>query len=161
MKRMMTCLWFDTKAEEAAKFYVKIFKKSKVTRVDHYPRHAMRPAGMVMTVEFTLNGQRFMGLNGGPQYKFTPAISLVVDCKNQKEVDHYWKRLLAGGGKPVACGWITDKFGVSWQIVPEQLYTLTRSKDKAKAARVFAAMMKMRKIIVKDLEAAAKAPRKA
>ncbi len=157
MKKITTCLWFDTQAEQAAKFYVKIFKNSKITRVNKYPAGSPYKAGSVMTVEFKLNGQSYVGLNGGPHFKFTPAISLWVDCKDQKEVDFFYKKLTADGGQPSQCGWVTDKFGLSWQVVPDQLIKLTTGKDKAKAARVFGAMMKMQKIIIADLEAAAKA----
>jgi predicted 3-demethylubiquinone-9 3-methyltransferase (glyoxalase superfamily) len=157
MKKLTTCLWFDTEAEAAAKFYVKVFKNSKIEKLARYPADTHgKKAGEVMTVYFTLDGNRFLGLNGGPLFKLSEAVSFVIDCKTQKEVDYYWKKLTAGGGKPSACGWLTDKFGVSWQVTPVQLVKLTTSKDKAQNARVMDAMMKMGKIVIKDLEKAAK-----
>jgi predicted 3-demethylubiquinone-9 3-methyltransferase (glyoxalase superfamily) len=148
-------LWFDTQAEEAVKFYTSIFKNSKIGKTARYPEGSPGPAGQVMTVEFELDGQRFTALNGGPHFKFTEAISFVVDCADQKEVDYYWDKLLAGG-QPSQCGWLKDKFGLSWQIVPRQLGELFATKDAAKAKRVMDAMLKMVKLDVKTLEQAAK-----
>ena len=149
-------LWFDTQAEDAAKHYVSIFKNSKINSVTRYPEGSPYPAGTVMTVGFELDGQKYTALNGGPHFKFDPAISFVIDCKDQEEVDYYWERLLSGGGVESQCGWLSDKFGLSWQIVPRQLIELTTSPDREKANRVFAAMMKMVKIDVAELERAAK-----
>lgn len=157
MQKITPFLWFDTQALEAAKFYVSVFKKSsKILRVSRYGEGAPGPKGSVMVVEFQLEGQRFQALNGGPHFKFSPAFSFFVSCKTQKEVDGYWKKLLAGGGEPSRCGWLTDKFGLSWQIVPEVLGTLMASKDAAKATRVMTAMLTMVKLDVGALEAAAK-----
>ena len=152
-------LWFDDKAEEAANFYTSIFKNSKIGKTTRYDEEAGeatgRPAGSVMTVEFELEGQQFVGLNGGPMFKFTEAISFVVNCETQEEVDYYWERLSAGG-KEVQCGWLKDKFGLSWQIVPTVLGELLSDKDAAKAQRVMTAMLKMVKLDIKKLKQAAK-----
>jgi len=156
MQKIVPFLWFDNQAEEAAKFYVSVFKKgSKVLEVSRYGDAGPGPKGSVMVVEFQLEGQRFQALNGGPQFKFSPAFSFVVRCKTQKEVDNYWTKLTAGGGAPSQCGWLTDKFGLSWQIVPEALGKLYASKDKAKVSRVMTAMLKMSKLDIRQLEAAA------
>jgi predicted 3-demethylubiquinone-9 3-methyltransferase (glyoxalase superfamily) len=158
MPRITSCLWFDDQAEDAANFYVSIFPNSKVTAVERYPMdtsEAGKKAGEVMTVTFELDGMPYMGLNGGPIFKFDEAISFVIDCDGQAEVDRYWDALLAGGGQESVCGWLKDKFGLSWQVVPRQLIELTTGPDKEKAARVFAAMMKMVKLDVAKLQAAA------
>ena len=159
MQTITPFLWFDTQAEEAAKFYVSIFKKSKLGKIARYDANSAkatgRKPGSVMTVEFTLDGQKFIALNGGPVFKFNESISFVVNCTTQAEVDRYWKKLSAGG-KEVQCGWLTDKFGVSWQIVPTILGELVAGKDSAKAARVMGAMMKMAKLDIKKLKQAAK-----
>jgi two-component system sensor histidine kinase QseC len=156
MQKVTTCLWFDDNGLDAARFYTSIFKKkSKVGKVTHYGPEVPAKKGSVLTVNFTLNGQEFMCLNGGPEYKFSPAISLSVDCKNQKEVDYYWNRLLKGG-KPVQCGWLTDKFGLSWQIVPSVLPKLLQDKHPARRTRVMNAMMQMVKLDVAALKKAAK-----
>jgi predicted 3-demethylubiquinone-9 3-methyltransferase (glyoxalase superfamily) len=161
MQKITPFLWFDSQAEEAAKFYVSVFKnKSKIVMVSRYGEAGPGPKGSVMVVEFQLEGRRYHALNGGPLFKFSPAFSFVVSCKMQKEVDRYWNKLLAGGGKPSQCGWLTDRFGFSWQIVPEILGKLQASKDKAKSTRVMAAMMKMVKLDIKGLEAAAAAPKR-
>lgn len=157
MPRITSCLWFDDQAEDAANFYVSIFPNSKVTAVERYPMdtsEAGKKAGEVMTVTFELDGMPYMGLNGGPVFKFDEAISFVIDCDGQAEVDRYWDALLAGGGQESVCGWLKDRFGLSWQVVPRQLIELTTGPDKAKAARVFAAMMKMVKLDVARLQAA-------
>lgn len=143
VKRITPFLWFDGQAEEAARFYCAIFKKSKI--------HSVSP----MSVTFELDGQRFHALNGGPLYEFTPAVSFFISCKDQKEVDYYWNRLLKGG-KPSRCGWLVDRFGLSWQVVPEALGECLGSKDRAGAARTMEAMMKMVKLDVKKLKAAYK-----
>jgi predicted 3-demethylubiquinone-9 3-methyltransferase (glyoxalase superfamily) len=144
-------LWFDTEAKEAAEFYTSVIPDSRITNVTTRPD---RPEGTVMTVEFELDGQRFIALNGGPQYSFTEAFSLSIDCKTQDEVDTYWAAL-AEGGEEGPCGWLKDRFGLSWQVVPEALPRLLTDPDREKAERVFAAMMKMTKIEVVELERAA------
>ena len=148
-------LWFDHQAEEAAKFYTSIFKNSKIKEIARYTKVGPGPEGSVMTVEFTLNGQDFVALNGGPNFKFTEAISLVVNCETQAEVDRYWKKLSAGG-KEVACGWLKDKYGLFWQITPTMLTKLIADKDLDKVNRVMTAMMNMVKLDIKKLKAAAK-----
>jgi predicted 3-demethylubiquinone-9 3-methyltransferase (glyoxalase superfamily) len=149
MNKITPFLWFNTEAEEAMNFYCSIFKNSKAGTV----RRA-GPGGPVMSVTFTLEGQEFLGLNGGPHYQFTPAISMYVDCKDQSEVDELWNKLLSGGGKEDRCGWLKDKFGLSWQIIPKALPELMGDKDPAKAKRVVDAMMKMQKIDVAALKKA-------
>lgn len=153
MQKITPCLWFDTQAEEAARFYTSIFKRSKIGAISRYGEGMPKPKGSVLTVSFTLEGQSFLALNGGPQYQFTPAISLSVDCRTQKEVDTLWKKLTAGG-QPGPCAWLTDKFGVSWQIVPSVLVKLMQDKDPVKAKRVMAAMMQMGKIDIAALRRA-------
>ena len=157
MKKFTTCLWFDGQAEEAAKFYTKIFKNSKICAVSRYSEEAARasgrPKGSAMTVNFTLNGQQFMGLNGGPMFKFTEAISFIVSCASQKELDYYWATLSAGG-QEVQCGWLKDKFGVSWQIVPAVLSKLMTGKDSKRSGRVMQALLQMKKLDIKTLKQA-------
>ncbi len=157
MQRITPFLWFDTQAEEAVNFYVSIFKNSRIGSIAHYEEEAAkasgRPKGSVMTVAFELDGQEFIALNGGPLFKFTEAISLVVNCETQEEVDHFWKRLTAGG-QEVQCGWLKDRFGVSWQIVPTVLGEMLQDKDPGKSRRVMAAMLKMKKINVEALKKA-------
>lgn len=150
-------LWYDKEAEDAAKFYVSIFKNAKINQVARYPEGSPYEAGTVMTVAFELDGQHLTAINGGPHFKFDEAISFTVECDGQDEVDYYWERLLAGGGEESQCGWLKDRYGLSWQITPTQLIALTTSSDKAQNNRVFAAMMKMRKIDIAELERAAKA----
>ena len=158
MQKITPCLWFDDKGEEAANFYVSIFNNSKVGRIAHYGEAGAevsgRPKGTVMTVEFQIEGQEFLALNGGPIFKFTEAISFVVNCKTQAEVDRFWKKLSAGG-KEVQCGWLRDKYGLSWQIVPTVLGELFSDKDAAKSLRVMQAMLKMVKLDIKKLNQAA------
>jgi predicted 3-demethylubiquinone-9 3-methyltransferase (glyoxalase superfamily) len=154
MQPIAPMLWFDSQAEEAADFYVSVFPDSKITSVQRYGEAGPGPAGTAMVVAFTLRGQEFSALNGGPIYQFTPAISFVVDCITQDDVDHYWDGLLAGGGEPVQCGWLTDRFGVSWQVVPRRLAELIGDPDPEKAKRVTAAMLKMIKLDIAGLEAA-------
>ncbi len=157
MDRISTCLWFDTQALEAAKFYVSVFKKgSKIDRIARYTPGSRRPAGEVLLVEFTLAGRRFQALNGGPEFPFTEAVSLSVRCRTQKEIDYYWKALTAGGGKSVQCGWLKDKYGLSWQIYPEFVSKVLSGKDKAKATRVMGEVMRMVKPDLKAIEKAAK-----
>ena len=155
MQKITPFLWFDHKAEAAAKFYTSIFENSKIRKITRYTKVGPGPEGSVMTVEFTLNGQVFVALNGGPSFKFTEAISLVVNCETQAEVDRYWKKLTAGGGKAVACGWLKDKYGLFWQITPTMLMRLIADKDPNKVNRVMTAMMKMVKLDIKKLKAAA------
>jgi predicted 3-demethylubiquinone-9 3-methyltransferase (glyoxalase superfamily) len=154
MQTIMPCLWFDAQALEAARFYTSIFPRSKVLDVTRYTDAGPGAAGSVVTVRFKLDGQDFVALNGGPGHPFTQAISLSVSCKTQKEVDALWKKLTKGG-KPVACGWLTDRYGLSWQIVPDALPKLLASKDAAKASRVMRAMFGMQKLDVAMLERAA------
>ncbi len=155
MENITPFLWFDTNAEEAVNFYTSIFKNSKIGNVSRYGDAGPGPKGSVIVMNFSLNGQEFMALNGGPVYKFTEAISFVVNCENQEEVDHYWDKL-SKGGKEIQCGWLKDKFGLSWQIVPTALGKLMADKDQQKANKVMMAMLKMTKIIIKDLEEAYK-----
>ena len=155
MMRIRPFLWFDNQAEEAARFYTSIFKNSKIGTITRYGDAAAgaagRPKGSVMTVTFQLNGQEFMGLNGGPHFKFTEAISLMVSCENQKEIDDFWERLSEGGeGGP--CGWLKDKYGLSWQVVPAALDEWM--KDASAAERVMAAVLKMKKLDIKTLKEA-------
>jgi predicted 3-demethylubiquinone-9 3-methyltransferase (glyoxalase superfamily) len=156
MQKITPFLWFDTQAEEAAKFYVSLFPKSKILKTARYGDAGPGPKGSVMTVEFELAGQRMIALNGGPHFKFTEAISLSVDCKDQKEVDRYWTKLSQGGEQSM-CGWLKDRYGLSWQINPSILGKLLSDKDAKKAKRVMEAMLKMRKIDIAALKAAAEA----
>lgn len=150
-------LWFDTEAEEAAEFYTSIFPDSRITEVTRYGEAGPRPEGMVMTVAFELHGREFYALNGGSNYKIEgPAISLMVDCESQEEVDRYWRRL-ADGGQEIACGWVSDRYGLSWQIVPRRLRELLADPDPGRAQRAMAAMLQMTKIEVDELERAAAA----
>ena len=149
-----TCLWFDGQAEEAAHFYVSVFKNSSIGRVSHYTEGAMQPAGTVLTVEFTVNGHRFVALNGGPQFKFTEAISFQMFCQNQEEIDYYWAKLTEGGGEPGPCGWLKDRYGVSWQVIPELLDEMISDPDTAKSARAMQAMLSMGKLDIAALEKA-------
>lgn len=158
MQKITPMLWFDTEAEEAARFYTSIFDDSKIENITRYGDAAAeasgRPKGSVMTVEFEIEGQKFVGLNGGPQFKFSEAISFVVNCKDQKEVDTLWEKLTAGGGEPSVCGWLKDRFGLSWQIVPAKFWELMEG-DPKKGERVMAALMQMTKIDLATLEKAA------
>ena len=155
MQRITPFLWFENQAEEAAKFYTSIFKNSKITDVSRYGDAGPGPKGSVMTVGFELDGQQFTALNGGPVFKFTEAVSFVVHCETQEEVNHYWSRLTAGG-KEVQCGWLKDRYGLSWQVVPNALIRLMTDPDPAKAQRVAKAMMQMVKLDIGKLEAAAR-----
>ncbi|WP_326573593.1 VOC family protein [Streptomyces sp. NBC_00481] len=148
-----TCLWFDGQAEEAAAHYVSVFKNSRLGRVTHYGEGAPRPAGSVLTVEFVANGQQFVALNGGPEFKFTEAISFQILCDDQDEIDYYWKSLTEGG-EPGPCGWLKDRFGVSWQVVPTALIEMISDSDPRKASRATAAMMSMGKLDVAALQKA-------
>ena len=155
------CLWFDDQAEEAARFYVSVFKKAKIRSVNRYPAVGQeihgRPAGSVMTVDFVLNGLPFTALNGGPLFKFNEAMSLQVLCRTQAEIDYYWEKLGAGGDERAqACGWLKDKFGVSWQVAPLGVVKLFRDPKTRPAERAFAAMMKMKKLDIAELKKARK-----
>ena len=154
MQKITPFLWFDNQAEEAVKFYTSIFKNSKVGTIARYGESGPGPAGSVMTAAFELEGQPFVALNGGPIFKFTEAVSFVVNCESQDEVDYYWDNLLKGG-TPSQCGWLKDQFGLSWQIVPTALSKLLSSKDPQKSRRVMEAMLKMVKLDIKTLEEAA------
>jgi predicted 3-demethylubiquinone-9 3-methyltransferase (glyoxalase superfamily) len=154
MPKITTFLAFDDRAEEAAKFYVSIFKNSKIVKTVRYGDAGPGPKGGVMTVVFQLDGQEFVGLNGGPHFKFTDAISLSVDCKTQKEVDEYSEKLASGGGQQGPCGWVTDKFGLSWQVNPSILGEMLGDSDPAKAKRVMEAMLGMKKIDIEGLKTA-------
>ena len=156
MQQVTPFLWFDNNAEVAVQFYTSIFKNSSIGKIARYTSEGAKasgqPEGSAMTVPFTLNGQNFTAINGGPIFKFTEAISFVVNCENQEEVDHFWNKLTEGG-QEVQCGWLKDKYGLSWQVVPKQLGELM--SDPAKAGKVMGEMLKMKKIIIKDLEASA------
>ena len=157
MQKITPCLWFDTEGEEAAQFYTSIFPNSRIVEVTRYGSAGPRAEGSVMTVSFELDGQRYIALNGGPDFKFNEAISLEVECESQEEVDSFWSALTADGGEEGPCGWLKDKYGVSWQIVPRVLTELISDPDQEKAQRVMAAMLKMRKIEIAELEQAAAA----
>jgi predicted 3-demethylubiquinone-9 3-methyltransferase (glyoxalase superfamily) len=154
MQKITPFLWFDNNAEEAVKFYTSVFKNSKIGKITRYSEGGPLPAGTYMTGTFQIEGQEFVALNGGPVFKFTEAISFVVNCETQKEVDTYWKKLTADGGQEVQCGWLKDKFGLSWQIVPGILIKLLADKDREKAGRVMDAMLKMKKIDIPRLKQA-------
>ena len=154
MKPITPCLWFDEEAEEAAAFYTSIFPNSRVLGVSRYSEAGPKPAGTVMTVDFELNGQPFVALNGGPEFTFNEALSFQVHCKDQAEVDDYWKRL-TDGGEEITCGWLKDKFGLAWQIVPDRLLELVTSSDPATAERAARAMFEMKKIDIAAVEKAA------
>jgi predicted 3-demethylubiquinone-9 3-methyltransferase (glyoxalase superfamily) len=156
MQKLAPCLWFDTEGEEAATFYTSVFPNSKILELTHYGSAGPRAEGMVMTVTFELDGQRFIALNGGADFAFNEAISFEVSCKSQEEVDAFWSKL-SEGGEEGPCGWLKDRFGVSWQIVPMRLEELLKDPDKEKAQRVMAAMLKMKKIEIDALERAAAA----
>jgi predicted 3-demethylubiquinone-9 3-methyltransferase (glyoxalase superfamily) len=155
MQKVSPFLWFDSNAEEASNFYVSIFKNSKVLKVSRYGEGGPGPAGSVMIVNFQIEGQEFIALNGGPHFKFTEAISFSINCETQEEVDYYWNRLIAGGGQESQCGWLKDKFGLSWQVVPTILGELLADKDAKKGQRVMQAMLKMKKIDIPELKRAA------
>jgi len=154
MSKLTACLWFDTQGEEAARFYTSLFPNSRITSVSHYGEAGPRDAGTVMTVEFELDGQPFVALNGGPEFTFSEAISYQVSCETQEEVDRYWAAL-SEGGEEGPCGWLKDRFGLSWQIVPTALPRLLQDPDREKAQRVMAAMLQMKKIEIDELELAA------
>lgn len=149
-----TCLWFDDRAEEAAHYYVSVFKNSGIDRVTRCGEAGPRPAGSVLTVEFTANGQKFVALNGGPEFTFTEAVSFQILCEDQQEVDFYWNRLTEDGGEPGPCGWLKDRFGLSWQVVPARLPDMIADPDPGKSSRATAAMMAMGRLDLAELERA-------
>jgi len=157
VQKITAFLWFDDQAEEAAKFYTSIFKNSKIGRILRYGEEAAkvsesgRPVGSVLTIEFELEGQKFVALNGGPQFKFNESVSFVVNCKTQEEVDYLWDKLTADSGQESQCGWLKDKFGVSWQVTPTVLIDMLHDKDAEKSERVMKAMLQMKKIDIKTL----------
>jgi predicted 3-demethylubiquinone-9 3-methyltransferase (glyoxalase superfamily) len=153
-QKIVPNLWFDTEAEEAAEFYISIFKDGRIVNVTHYTENAPREAGMVMTVEFELLGQRFVGINGGPEFKFDEAVSFQISCKDQDEVDYFWEKL-TDGGREGQCGWLTDKYGLSWQVTPEGMEEVFADADPERAKRAMEAMLKMKKLDVEGLRAAA------
>jgi predicted 3-demethylubiquinone-9 3-methyltransferase (glyoxalase superfamily) len=159
IQKIEICLWFDTQAEEAAKFYTSVFKNSKIIAMSHYGEEGhdihKKSAGTVLTVEFEIEGQKFTTLNGGPDFKFNDAVSLIVNCNTQEEIDYYWDKLTPGGD-PAAqvCGWLKDKYGVSWQVVPVALTEMTRDPHTEKTERVMKAMLKMKKLDMNELERA-------
>ena len=157
MQKVTTFLWFDTQAEEAANFYVSLFKNSKIKGVSRYPAEGEeatgKPAGSVMTVKFELDGQEFVALNGGPHFKFNEAVSLVVNCETQEEIDEFWAKLTEGGEEG-PCGWLKDRYGLSWQIDPPVLEEMLQDKDRERAGRVMKAMLQMKKIDIPTLERA-------
>ena len=154
MQKITPCLWFDTQAEDAANFYTSVFKNSRILKISHYGQAGPREAGLVMTVEFELDGQEYVALNGGPDFTFNEALSLQINCESQDEVDYFWERL-GEGGEFGPCGWLKDRYGVSWQVVPTVLNELLSDPDPAKGQRVMAAMLQMGKIDVAALRAAA------
>jgi predicted 3-demethylubiquinone-9 3-methyltransferase (glyoxalase superfamily) len=157
MDKITPCLWFDGKAEEAARFYTSLFPNSRIDSIDRSAADSPSgPKGMVITVNFTLDGRSFMGLNGGPEFTFSEAISLSIDCADQAEVDRYWAALTADGGEESVCGWLKDKYGLSWQVVPRRLIEITTGPDREAAQRAFEAMLGMVKIDVAEIERAAR-----
>lgn len=147
-------LWFDTEAEDAARFYIEVFKDGRIVHVAHYNEAGPREAGMVMVVEWEVNGQRFVGINGGPDFKFSEAVSFQINCEDQDEIDYFWERL-SDGGEEGPCGWLKDRFGLSWQVVPTGMDELFSDPDTSRATRAMAAMLKMGKIDIAALQAAA------
>lgn len=154
-QKITPCLWFNNNIEEAVNFYISVFRNSRILSMSHYGPDMPMPEGTVLTIEFELDGQRFTALNGGPEFKFNEAISLMVACDTQAEIDEFWKKLTADGGKEVQCSWLKDKYGLSWQIVPAILPDLISSGDQARTNRVMAAVMKMVKLDIETLKRAA------
>lgn len=154
-QKISTFLWFDNNAEEAVKFYCSVFKNSRILNTTHYGEAGPGAKGSVMTIEFDLDGERFTALNGGPTFKFTEAISLVVHCETQKEVDYFWEKLSSEGGQTIECGWLKDRFGLAWQIVPNIVMEVFQEGDSKKTDRMMKAVMTMKKLIVDDLKIAA------
>src|SRR5437879_13884815 len=154
MQKITPFLWFDNQAEEAANFYVSVFKNSKVLSVVRYADTGPGPKGSVMVAEFELQGQKFVGLNGGPLFKFTEAVSFAINCETQEEVDYFWEKLTADGGQESMCGWLKDKYGLSWQVVPTDLPQLMQSGDAKKSERVMQAILQMKKFDIAKLKEA-------
>ena len=154
LTKITPCLWFDTEGEEAARFYTGIFENSRILQVSHYGSAGPRPEGMVMTVDFELDGQEFVALNGGPEFTFDEAISFQVNCESQEEIDRFWSKL-SEGGKEGPCGWLKDQFGVSWQIVPTLMNDMLKDPDTEKTQRVMKAMLRMGKLDIAELQRAA------
>ena len=158
MQKITPFLWFDDQAEEAAKFYTSLFKNSKIGRIFRNPEAAAektgRPVGSVLTIEFEIEGQKFVALNGGPLFKFNESVSFVINCETQEEVDYFWEKLTADGGEESACGWLRDKFGLSWQVTPTVLIDMLNDSDQEKSGRVMQAMLQMQKIEIPKLKAA-------
>jgi predicted 3-demethylubiquinone-9 3-methyltransferase (glyoxalase superfamily) len=157
MNKISTFLWFDGQAEQARDFYASVFKDFRKGRTSYYPEGAPGPAGSLMTAEWEMLGLTFVGLNGGPMFKFSESVSFCINCDDQAEVDYYWDKLL-DGGEPSVCGWLKDRFGVSWQVTPKYLTDIITGDDKAKIERVMGAMMKQSKIVIAELETAAREP---
>lgn len=153
MPKITPCLWFDTQGEEAARFYTSVFRNSKVLEVAHYGEAGSRPAGEVMTVSFELDGQEFTALNGGPEFRFNEAVSFQVSCETQEEVDHFWAKL-SEGGEEGPCGWLKDRYGLSWQIVPTVLEKLVAGPDPKKSQRAMQAMLQMKRLDIAELQKA-------
>jgi predicted 3-demethylubiquinone-9 3-methyltransferase (glyoxalase superfamily) len=153
LQKITPCLWFDGQAEEAARFYVSLFKNSRIDAISYYGEGAPRPKGSVLTVRFRLDGQEFLALNGGPEFKFTEAVSFIVNCTTQKKLDRLWEKL-SRGGKKVQCGWLTDRFGLTWQIVPAILGKMLGDPDPARSQRVMQAVMQMTKLDIQELKRA-------
>jgi predicted 3-demethylubiquinone-9 3-methyltransferase (glyoxalase superfamily) len=158
LQKITPCLWFDGKAQEAVNLYTSLFKNSKILLTSHYTEEGMethkKKPGEILTIKFELDGQQLTALNGGPEFKFTEAVSLQINCENQEEIDHFWHSLIADGGEESVCGWLKDKYGLSWQITPSVLEKMITDKDVEKVKRVFKALMKMKKINIAELEAA-------
>lgn len=156
MQKITTCLWFDNQAEEAVKFYTSVFKNSKTGSTFRYDEASSKaagmPAGSVLTVTFEIEDRQFMAINGGPIFKFNESISLVINCDNQEEIDNYWEKLTSGGGAESQCGWLKDKYGLSWQVVPAELGKLMSSKEPGKPQRVMAALLQMKKLDINKLK---------
>lgn len=154
MQKITPFLWFDGQAEEAVKLYTSVFKNSKIINLSYWPEGSPFPKNHVMNATFELDGQKFHAFDAGPQFKFTEAISFFVNCETQEEIDHFWNNLTANGGQESMCGWLKDKFGISWQIIPPALGKMLGDQDRAKSGRVMQAMMQMKKIIIADLQKA-------
>jgi predicted 3-demethylubiquinone-9 3-methyltransferase (glyoxalase superfamily) len=154
-QKIVPNLWFDTEAEEAAEFYTSVFDNSRIVHVTRYPESGPRETGMVMTVEFELGGQRFIGINGGPEFRFDEAVSFEIECETQDEIDYFWEKLMEGGGSESQCGWLKDRFGLSWQVVPTGMEEVFADPDPERADRAMKAMLGMRKLDLAALKAAA------
>jgi predicted 3-demethylubiquinone-9 3-methyltransferase (glyoxalase superfamily) len=153
-QKITPCLWFDGNAEDAIEFYLSVFKDSKVLEITHWGNSDPEKEGKVLIAKFQLAGEEYLALNGGPQFRFTEAVSLTVDCANQEEIDYYWEKLTADGGEPGPCGWLKDKFGLSWQIVPSLIMEMLQDKDVDRSTRVMNALMDMHKLEIAELQRA-------